>query len=282
MDPAFRHDIFQMELVEDENLVDIWPVEVKLETEEDVPEFNKPILVTKKSKRSRNPKVSCCPHCDYSTTRRDHFKRHVLRHPEQELFTVGGSGREGKKPRTCCECGYTTMRKDHFQRHMMRHTGEKPYSCMTCGYATTHSIHLKRHILRHGHEPNPQIEIKEEPNYGINEEEESEWPLEVKLEEVEDESPGVQVKRRKEKGPHRCNECGYTTLRSDHFKRHMMRHTGEKPFVCTICSFATSRAVRLKNHMATHFDNNRPYSCEMCPYHTTQLGRLRTHIRQHI
>lgn len=122
-------------------------------------EFNKEsVIPPRRHKRSRNPKVSCCPHCDYSTTRRDHFKRHVLRHPEQELFTVGSSGREGKKTRTCCECGYTTMRKDHFKRHMMRHTGEKPYTCMTCGYATTHSIHLKRHILRQGHKPNPQIE----------------------------------------------------------------------------------------------------------------------------
>lgn len=340
----------------DENWENTWPVEVNIETiESDSKEDNDKRTDDSESDflgfediPAKQPlanssllmKSNRCPHCEYKTRRKDHFKRHVMRHPEQTLYPLDDDYRREKKQCTCTVCGYTTMRSDHFKRHMMRHTGEKPYSCLSCDYSTTHSIHLKRHVQRHSHTPNSQTltntikkeetqngndgltggmpytngsiaifeskprdkQVKSEPlveqikteaedkqieaetyvnGDGGDEWVSGLWPVEVKLEEAETSAAERPPKKRSRlKGPHVCSECGYATLRGDHFKRHLMRHTGEKPYSCSYCEYRSTHAIHLKRHMSLH-TNDRPYSCHFCPFRAIRPHHLRDHIRIH-
>ena len=45
--------------------------------------------------------------------------------------------------------------------------------------------------------------------------------------------------------------CTYAATTNANLKRHIRRHTGEKPFVCTVpkCNYRSAQAGNLKNHM---------------------------------
>ncbi|KAK4289662.1 hypothetical protein Pmani_037380 [Petrolisthes manimaculis] len=48
---------------------------------------------------------------------------------------------------------------------------------------------------------------------------------------------------------HKCPYCEFTSKRSDNVKRHMLRHTGERPHKCPQCEFSAKRPHSLKKHM---------------------------------
>ncbi|KAG0723905.1 Zinc finger autosomal protein [Chionoecetes opilio] len=48
---------------------------------------------------------------------------------------------------------------------------------------------------------------------------------------------------------HKCSHCDFTSKRSDNVKRHMLRHTGERPHKCPHCDFSAKRPHSLKKHI---------------------------------
>ena len=50
-------------------------------------------------------------------------------------------------------------------------------------------------------------------------------------------------------------------------KRHMLRHTGEKPYVGIECDYTTVDNGNLKSHMLVHLSHNeKPFACAQCDY----------------
>lgn len=49
-----------------------------------------------------------------------------------------------------------------------------------------------------------------------------------------------------------CEQCGETFYRREHRDRHLLRHTGARPFPCHICSKSFSRNDTLNRHLALH------------------------------
>ena len=47
---------------------------------------------------------------------------------------------------------------------------------------------------------------------------------------------------------HRCGECGRTFKEAYHLTRHILIHTGEKPFACSFCEKRFNRKDKLKLH----------------------------------
>ncbi|XP_042233657.1 broad-complex core protein isoforms 1/2/3/4/5-like isoform X16 [Homarus americanus] len=79
---------------------------------------------------------------------------------------------------------------------------------------------------------------------------------------------------------HQCPHCAYNTTFVHNLKRHILRHTGEKPFSCPHCSYSTARKDLLKEHVNTH-NIDMPYICPYCPYSSSHQYILQRHVRIH-
>ena len=51
-----------------------------------------------------------------------------------------------------------------------------------------------------------------------------------------------------------------TFARPLELRRHVRRHTGEKPYQCSVCQRRFSRSDHMRTHMRTH-TGERPYAC---------------------
>ncbi|PRD31518.1 UNVERIFIED_CONTAM: zinc finger and BTB domain-containing protein 46 [Trichonephila clavipes] len=55
---------------------------------------------------------------------------------------------------------------------------------------------------------------------------------------------------------HFCPYCEYSTVHATVLKRHIRRHTGERPFVCRICGKGFAQKHRVITHQKVHSSCN--------------------------
>uniref|UniRef100_H2L855 Zinc finger protein 513 n=1 Tax=Oryzias latipes TaxID=8090 RepID=H2L855_ORYLA len=78
-----------------------------------------------------------------------------------------------------------------------------------------------------------------------------------------------------------CSLCTFTSRYSNHLKRHMRIHDGQKPYRCPACPYASAQLVNLQRHTRTH-TGEKPYRCVQCSYACSSLGNLRRHQQMHL
>ncbi|XP_066970568.1 zinc finger and BTB domain-containing protein 14-like isoform X12 [Macrobrachium rosenbergii] len=76
---------------------------------------------------------------------------------------------------------------------------------------------------------------------------------------------------------HSCAYCQFTSINKTKLERHLMVHTGEKPFACSYCPSAFSQKSNLKRHMQTH-TGEKPFLCPLCPYRAGLKQNLKAHM----
>ncbi|KAL4221395.1 hypothetical protein ACF0H5_019653 [Mactra antiquata] len=104
--------------------------------------------------------------------------------------------------------------------------------------------------------------------------------------EVEDEpnESGINTKgwkktKLKEK-KHICEYCNVGFGQKCDLRRHIMIHTGERPWPCEICDKRFQRKTDLVKHTRTH-TGEKPYACEFCDKRVSDKSQLNVHRRLH-
>ena len=65
----------------------------------------------------------------------------------------------------------------------------------------------------------------------------------------------------------KCNKFDFTNLKESDLRRHLKRHSEEKPNKCNQCDFASSEADHLKRHSISHSGekSDKCYQCDFAP-----------------
>ena len=92
----------------------------------------------------------------------------------------------------------------------------------------------------------------------------------------------VKQKTKKIEKRYKCNHtnCYKSYKHKLGLKRHIMVHSGDKPFECDHCSKAFHTKYELKIHVRKH-TGEKPYKCDYCSKGYAQKGSLTKHIRIH-
>ncbi len=77
-----------------------------------------------------------------------------------------------------------------------------------------------------------------------------------------------------------CSVCGKLFKDTTSMKRHMLTHSGERPFACTLCDKTFTRKLNLQNHIACH-TNEKPYKCDQCGMSYAIKYNFQRHVALH-
>ena len=78
-----------------------------------------------------------------------------------------------------------------------------------------------------------------------------------------------------------CNVCGKMVGTKGNLAKHMLLHSGDKPYNCEICGKSFSIKGNRDKHRFTHSEE-RPHECHICNKKFTLKGNLQQHILTHM
>ncbi|XP_007899599.2 zinc finger protein 281 [Callorhinchus milii] len=79
---------------------------------------------------------------------------------------------------------------------------------------------------------------------------------------------------------HICEHCCASFRSSYHLRRHVLIHTGERPFQCSQCSMCFIQKYLLQRHEKIH-SGEKPFCCDQCNMRFIQKYHMERHKRTH-
>lgn len=178
----------------------------------------------------------------------------------------------------CSKCAYSTKKRDHLKRHMFSHLRRKIFKCMLCSIRFSHILHMRQH--RRFHEKEKAKRKKEISKINVDDEvdEEDEKDEDEKVDNAEIDpyrdvkamlmANGIKIKNTQEAteylgwlcgrntvtkkegtGNYSCPQCTYSSLNSNHVKRHIAMHFKTKIFTCLKCKKPIRNIENCRMHM---------------------------------
>ncbi|XP_026126136.1 zinc finger protein 131-like [Carassius auratus] len=153
----------------------------------------------------------------------------------------------------CDKCDRCFKLYYHLKQHMKTHTAtpDKGFVCRHCGKTYAREAALKQHLN----------------NYHFDAEEQS---------------------QRQKKKVHVCDYCEKQFDHFGHFKEHLRKHTGEKPFECPECHERFARNSTLKCHMSACQNGagakkgrKKLYECQVCSSVFNSWEQFKDHLVTH-
>jgi uncharacterized Zn-finger protein len=133
-------------------------------------------------------------------------------------------------PYKCAECGKGFDRKWNLKIHMLTHTKERSFVCLKCQTRFNHQSALKRHELTHMEE---RPFVCSEPECGKSFKSKRELDVHMRIHM----DPQFV-----------CAECDKKFTFIGNLRKHMLTHTGARPYECAECGKRFSQSSNLKVH----------------------------------
>lgn len=202
-----------------------------------------------------------------------------------------------QKRAKCDICGKTYRNENVLKTHVSLHTGPQPYTCQPCGKGFIFLSSLKQHLkidhkekFEHKCDDCGKTLTSEQrfKNHQLTHTKSKIDGKEVPATSHICQKCGKSFKRTASLRVHEqhihqgipkqhiCEVCGMMFHVGAKLRRHMVKHTGERPFVCETCGMRFGTKHLLKNHQVCHSDL-RPHKCKVCGKAFKRQRNMRGH-----
>ncbi|XP_059176153.1 zinc finger protein 69 homolog, partial [Physella acuta] len=173
-------------------------------------------------------------------------------HCRTHLITKTSEATNRNGSELCDVCHYVFKSTEHLSMHKLVHTRLKCYICTMCNIGYNNDIDYDTHIRTHFKFRPFHCEICEK-SYTMRK--------------------CLKVHMRKHTGEfyYTCDKCDFTSNTNSSFAQHKKRqHPSTKPFKCDTCDYAAIGKSSLTRHLITH-TGEKPYCCGQYEYRCNKL-----------
>lgn len=223
-----------------------------------------------------------CDICGRKFARQYQLKRHkILVHVNQ---VIGEDNPLPDAPFTCAVCGKRMKSEALLAAHSRIHTGDKPFRCSLCLCSFQRAACLKQHHAR----IHLKIKANDKPNVAGRKKSTmvaKAFPCPIcgkvfKFRSLLASHSIIHSDMR----PYACEFCSRSFRRLSHLKRHreVVHANGARPpqsFICHICGKDKKCRSQLARHVIIH-TGERPYACDLCCARFNRTGNLKQHKKR--
>ncbi|XP_075699653.1 zinc finger protein 770 [Rhinoderma darwinii] len=225
-----------------------------------------------------------------------------------------------RRPYYCDACPKQFETPSKLARHYLTHTGQKPFQCQDCSKTFRQLVHLERHMMTHMlpfqcnichcHFKNLGPLSKHQQQHHAPPIKEVRPPIKEVRPPKRSSAPGQKsfslrlycfgcqrtFTSEEKRLLHRCDFMNVTSVKKtkapccefcekvfpsrSKLERHLMIHTGQKPFTCALCGKAFRQKTHLKIHLLTH-SQEKPFECSQCAKSFKIPEKLLKHQEMH-